>query len=420
MKYLYILVGAVLLFVVGGIFYSIGYRLGYSAPSGRKDLSRESPPEQRTKIDEEKDYFDPVVHQKIQEYKQEIERLEKEKRALEEDLISERLQKDKAIFRAEKMVEFIKKNFPEVAVKMMEFMKPKSLSPEEIAKRITEIRHEIDKAWQDKDGNRLLGLLRELLNLGEPAYESALELAMKIEEDMRGNKQLDIGDLEFGLVTFSEPFISMAKNVVISDRYKAEQRVFAGIYLALMRGDEAKDIFLDLFASDRDLELIHGLIRASRLIPKIDDQISLLEKGLENPERENRIRIVRALRGLALSGKQRAINILRNISMTESDPEIREIAQSYLKGIQFEGYLLEGVLKDSQAWLAGLREGDIIVSCNGRPVTALDTIEKLISTAPSGSEVVVEYYRDGLLYKTTFKAQEKTGIFGRYIRPQKK
>jgi serine protease Do len=66
------------------------------------------------------------------------------------------------------------------------------------------------------------------------------------------------------------------------------------------------------------------------------------------------------------------------------------------------GVLVERMTRDSPAYDAGIRPGDVIVSVDGKPVEDVGQLLRLVADAPIGSSVAVGAYRDGR--KTEFRA----------------
>lgn len=60
-----------------------------------------------------------------------------------------------------------------------------------------------------------------------------------------------------------------------------------------------------------------------------------------------------------------------------------------------KGALVTNVEKDSPAETAGLKNGDVIVSFDGKPVTADTDLPKLVAATPINKQVKVGVYRDG-------------------------
>jgi serine protease Do len=66
------------------------------------------------------------------------------------------------------------------------------------------------------------------------------------------------------------------------------------------------------------------------------------------------------------------------------------------------GVLVERMTRDSSAYDAGIRPGDVIVSLNGKPVEDMGQLLRLVADAPIGGTVTVGAFRDGR--KVEFKA----------------
>ena len=57
------------------------------------------------------------------------------------------------------------------------------------------------------------------------------------------------------------------------------------------------------------------------------------------------------------------------------------------------GVYITGIITNSGADFAGLREGDIIVSFDGKKVTTLEELKGILADYPIGSSVYVDYMR---------------------------
>jgi hypothetical protein len=66
-----------------------------------------------------------------------------------------------------------------------------------------------------------------------------------------------------------------------------------------------------------------------------------------------------------------------------------------LEYIDGEGLLMESVLPGGPAEAAGLRDGDVLVKVDGRPITAEGDLRAILRTTPIGKTVEVEFVRDG-------------------------
>ena len=59
-----------------------------------------------------------------------------------------------------------------------------------------------------------------------------------------------------------------------------------------------------------------------------------------------------------------------------------------------KGALVSGVMPDSPAAAAGLRQGDVIVGFDGKPVAEMRDLPRLVAAVPAGKKVEVELWRD--------------------------
>ncbi|HWI40404.1 MAG TPA: DegQ family serine endoprotease [Verrucomicrobiae bacterium] len=75
-------------------------------------------------------------------------------------------------------------------------------------------------------------------------------------------------------------------------------------------------------------------------------------------------------------------------------PITPELASSF--GLKSEkGALVSEVLKESPAEKAGIRAGDVVVEFNGRPISEMNELPRLVAVAPIGSKATVSIFRDG-------------------------
>lgn len=89
------------------------------------------------------------------------------------------------------------------------------------------------------------------------------------------------------------------------------------------------------------------------------------------------------------------------VSMGRLDPEI-----AYDLGIQ-GGVLVENVLEDSPAALAGLQKGDIIVSLGGRRTENVTRLGNAIMLSEPGQAADIAFYRDRTLRTTSAVMQDR-------------
>jgi serine protease Do len=77
---------------------------------------------------------------------------------------------------------------------------------------------------------------------------------------------------------------------------------------------------------------------------------------------------------------------------------VEEVTADRMKELgltQERGAVIMKVVKDSPAEKAGLKENDVIVSFNGRPVDSVKEFERLLGETPAGRNVAIEVLRNG-------------------------
>lgn len=88
---------------------------------------------------------------------------------------------------------------------------------------------------------------------------------------------------------------------------------------------------------------------------------------------------------------------------------LNEETSAYLNYKGTNGALVAGVLSDSPASSAGLKQGDIITKWDGKEVATPDALVELISKSKIGQRVQVTVYRDGKLRAIQIVVTEKPG-----------
>jgi serine protease Do/serine protease DegQ len=75
------------------------------------------------------------------------------------------------------------------------------------------------------------------------------------------------------------------------------------------------------------------------------------------------------------------------------EPLTAELAEAM--GKDAKGMVISTVTPDSPAAKAGLKQEDVVVAINGRPVDSLDVLRLIIAQTPPGTKVKVKYLREG-------------------------
>ncbi len=85
--------------------------------------------------------------------------------------------------------------------------------------------------------------------------------------------------------------------------------------------------------------------------------------------------------------------------------EVREINEALAQRLEVpvtKGVLVQRMTRDSSAYDAGIRPGDVIVSLSQKPIEDMGQLLRLVADAPIGGTVTIGAYRDGR--KIEFKA----------------
>jgi serine protease Do len=90
--------------------------------------------------------------------------------------------------------------------------------------------------------------------------------------------------------------------------------------------------------------------------------------------------------------------------------QIQQISPDIAESLGIErnrGELIASVEPDQAAARAGIRQGDVVISVNGQPVTPDQTLSYLVSNAPIGSRVPIELIRNGRRQTVTVQVGER-------------
>lgn len=94
---------------------------------------------------------------------------------------------------------------------------------------------------------------------------------------------------------------------------------------------------------------------------------------------------------------------------------IQEVTPVVAKGVKLDkprGVLISSVIEGSAAEKAGIKEGDVILTVNGKEVNQPNTLQALIGTHNPGDEVDLELWRDGKQIDMTveLQSQDNAGV----------
>lgn len=94
---------------------------------------------------------------------------------------------------------------------------------------------------------------------------------------------------------------------------------------------------------------------------------------------------------------------------------IQSIDETMAKGLglsKAEGVLVQGVVKDGAGEDAGIKQGDVILSIDGRPVNAANELQSIVGSKHPGDVVKLSIFRDGSTIEksVTLKPRAETDV----------
>ncbi|MCL7979617.1 MAG: trypsin-like peptidase domain-containing protein [marine benthic group bacterium] len=132
----------------------------------------------------------------------------------------------------------------------------------------------------------------------------------------------------------------------------------------------------------------------------LDWDIGLLDAGVGSAvdvtyRREDRILSARLDIEELPSEQAERLEVVRGLELITVTPQI-----AVERGIEVESGALVTRLSGAASRVTGLREGDVIVGINRRPVESVEDAQGLFRALAGGSRIFVTYYRDGRYYSS--------------------
>lgn len=271
-------------------------------------------------------------------------------------------------------------------------------------------------AWFDRgDGKAAIEALQELAALAPEGRVAAMELALKINEDVQGENRLKLGtmtwytslgapavkDLMVWSLENDSPSAFRQMSAYSLPWTQPVEVTVAQFRKALMKGQEvgvqqAMVWNLAQMRSPAAMETLSDLFNDVNQAPDLRARIA--------PE-------------LAVEGNEELARSLETAALSDPDPTVRRAAKAALVIINppATGYLITGTLPQSQAAAAGITTGDILVSYAGKPTRNLDELRAAATGATGNEEVPVVVVRDGAEV-TIYLRPGQMGIYGKDVK----
>lgn len=326
----------------------------------------------------------------------EVDRLGSENRALRAELDSA----VRELADARKQVQFLKPLVEQGSVQD----RPAGVGQPLSAVVEKSFRDRVDAALKQQNGNQVLDLLKELQAMGEPAFPALLECLEKLGKLMM---RPDARGLKLSSVLKLFPDHQFFEWALFQKREKDDIQETIGVLLFLRDPDRFAEIVTP--------EMLAGLNanQADELMEMLRhcDHEKALQTALEmaRPDQDKRLR-GEAIEILSIWDTPESIQALASLASGEPDEQLRKMARKGLGLLRpaETGLLVTYVSNDGSAGSAGLREGDIVIRCNGQPAVSEEQIRK------SENGGTLEICRNGVSQALSFVGR-LTEFNGQYV-----
>jgi hypothetical protein len=284
------------------------------------------------------------------------------------------------------------------------------------ARPLATIAAEAEDAIAKKDPERAVALLRELSRLGRPAWPLIEKLADASfdasEDDDKGTQDVR---QELVRLFYRTDLSALALDALLdaSDHSAELRRLAAYGSGGLEATPEQATRLVALVKTETDPDMAASMLGILMRSNALDAASALdLLRG------QSDVRVRRALaNGLTETDQAWAGDALAQLAQ-DPDADIQKMARLALaqRNPTVQGYLVTGIVPNSQAASAGIQEGDIIVSYNGSDVRSEKQLARLKSGVASDSSVQVSVWRDGSLVQLSMKSGS-IGVYGSVVKP---
>ncbi|HZV02996.1 MAG TPA: PDZ domain-containing protein [Planctomycetota bacterium] len=295
--------------------------------------------------------------------------------------------------------------------------RPRTAPPAPPARPLATIATDAEDAIAKKDAERAVRLLRELSGLGRPAWPLIEKLADATfdanEDDDKGTQDVR---QEIVRLFYRTDLSALALDALLdASSHSAETRRLAAYGSGgLEATPEQATRLVALVKTETDPDMAASLLGVLLRSNALDASSAL---DLLRGQTDARTR--RALaNGLTETDQAWVGDALAQLAQSDPDADIQKMARLALaqRNPTVQGYLVTGIVPNSQAASAGIQEGDIIVSYNGSDVRSEKQLARLKSGIAQDANVQVSVWRDGSLVQLSMKPGS-IGVYGSVVKP---
>lgn len=289
-----------------------------------------------------------------------------------------------------------------------------TLDAEHRLRRIAEIEAAADGYFEDGKGGEALAALKELASLVPEGREAAMALAVRINEDVNGPGKLGLSSMVF-YTSLGDPSVRDLMTWSLENPSTPAFRAMSAYSLPwTLPPEETLARFSKALDREKDADVQRALVWNLAQMKNPEAEGALLDM-LRDPAHAASVRAFVATE-IAEGANPAIEEALRNLALSETDPQVRRAAETALRIRKppATGFLVTGTVPGSQASVAGVAAGDILVSYDGRRIETLDELRTAAQDAGGRDEVEIVVVRGN--ERVTLRLRPgKMGVYGREV-----
>jgi hypothetical protein len=282
--------------------------------------------------------------------------------------------------------------------------------------RIAEIRGKVDRWFEDGKGKEALAALKELAALVPEGREAAMELAVKINQDVNGEGKLKLSQMVFYTNLGTPEIKGLFSWSLANPSSLADFRTMAAYSLPWTQSpEETVKQFSKALRGEKDVGVQRALVWNLSRMRKAEG-VAALREVLTDTDRDSSLRAQVATE-LAMSDDPDVTRDLESLALSDPDLRVRDAAKAAMamRDPPASGFMITGTVPKSQAEAAGMKAGDILISYNGKATKSLTALRAAATDAGEEDEVPVVVMRGGQEV-TLYMRPGQMGVFGRDVK----
>jgi len=286
------------------------------------------------------------------------------------------------------------------------------------AGRVAEAAGRIDGVFERGDGKQALALLKELAALVPEGREAAMDLAVRMNEDVNGPGALKLSQMVF-YGQLGDPAVRGLMQWSLENPSEADFRILSAWSLPwTQQPDETTRRFVKALRTAGEYGVQEALIvNLSRL--RQPDAEKALAELLADADRSSFLR-ARVATELASSDDPAIAAALEQVAYGDPDPDVQAAAAAALviKDPPATGFLVTGTTPDSQGASAGFRAGDILLRYGEAAVTTDWGLYQATRQAKGDQPIKVVVLRGGGEVELLVQPGN-LGVYGRAVKSER-